>query len=98
MRGCKIKVIIRNKEQIHQSVRDWAAAAQRAVKAGFDVIEIHGAHGYLISTFHSPLVNTRTDEYGRSRILKFLFAHSLKKPTFFGKVAILREGHAIHGK
>jgi len=52
--------------QIKELVRDYAAAAERAVKAGFDVIEIHGAHGYLISTFNSPLVNTRTDEYGGS--------------------------------
>lgn len=39
-------------------------AARRALDAGYDVLEIHGAHGYLISEFLSPLVNTRTDAYG----------------------------------
>lgn len=40
--------------------------AIRANKAGFDVLELHGAHGYLISTFYSPISNKRTDDYGGS--------------------------------
>jgi 2,4-dienoyl-CoA reductase-like NADH-dependent reductase (Old Yellow Enzyme family) len=52
--------------EIKQLVRDWADAAVRAIKAGFDVLEIHAAHGYLLHQFYSPLSNHRTDEYGGS--------------------------------
>jgi 2,4-dienoyl-CoA reductase-like NADH-dependent reductase (Old Yellow Enzyme family)/NADPH-dependent 2,4-dienoyl-CoA reductase/sulfur reductase-like enzyme len=48
-----------------RTVRDqFAAAAVRAKSAGFDAIEIHGGHGYLLSSFLSPAANKRTDEYG----------------------------------
>ncbi|PZU90170.1 MAG: NADPH dehydrogenase NamA [Chryseobacterium sp.] len=50
--------------EIKNLVEDFRKAAKRAVEAGFDVIEIHGAHGYLIHQFLSPLSNTRNDEYG----------------------------------
>ncbi|PWN68019.1 NADPH dehydrogenase NamA [Chryseobacterium oncorhynchi] len=53
-------------DEVKEHVQYFKKAAQRAVKAGFDVIELHGAHGYLIHQFLSPLSNIRTDEYGGS--------------------------------
>ncbi|TCD61076.1 hypothetical protein EIP91_009060 [Steccherinum ochraceum] len=53
-------------EDIKDSVEDWKKAAQRAVNAGFDVIELHGAHGFLLNAFISPTSNKRTDQYGGS--------------------------------
>jgi 2,4-dienoyl-CoA reductase-like NADH-dependent reductase (Old Yellow Enzyme family) len=50
--------------EIHQLTQDFVSAAVRAVKIGFDVIELHAAHGYLFHQFYSPLANQRTDEYG----------------------------------
>ena len=61
--------------EIHELVRQFGSAAKRAIKAGFDLVEIHAAHGYLLHEFYSPLSNHRTDEYGgdfagRTRFLK----------------------------
>lgn len=55
-----------SKEDIDKVVNDFRTAAQRALKAGFKVLELHGAHGYLLHEFLSPLSNKRTDEYGGS--------------------------------
>ncbi|GGG06107.1 NADPH dehydrogenase NamA [Paenibacillus aceti] len=55
-----------NQAEIRQIVQKFRDAARRAKAAGFDVIEIHAAHGYLINEFLSPLANHREDEYGGS--------------------------------
>lgn len=52
-------------EEVKEMVEKFRRAVRRAVQAGFDTIELHGAHGYLIHQFHSPLTNQRTDEYGK---------------------------------
>jgi 2,4-dienoyl-CoA reductase-like NADH-dependent reductase (Old Yellow Enzyme family) len=55
-----------SKAEIDQLVADFKRATERALQAGFEVFEVHAAHGYLIDEFLSPLTNRRTDEYGGS--------------------------------
>lgn len=62
-------------QDIQELIEDWKSAAMRALRAGVDVIEIHGAHGYLFHQFLSPVTNKRTDQYGgsfenRTRLLR----------------------------
>lgn len=56
-------------EEADAMVLKFRDASVRALKAGVDAIELHGAHGYLIHQFHSPLINKRDDEYGRDLAL-----------------------------
>ena len=53
-------------DELHAITHDFSSAAERAIKAGFDGVEIHGAHGYLLNQFFSPLLNKREDEFGGS--------------------------------
>lgn len=72
--GVMPTVKVLTKEDIAVAVRQFADAALRAKKVGYDGVEIHGGHGYLLSSFMSPSTNTREDEYGgdlrgRARLL-----------------------------
>jgi 2,4-dienoyl-CoA reductase-like NADH-dependent reductase (Old Yellow Enzyme family) len=60
-------------DEIETLVRKFGEAAKRADAAGYDVIEIHGAHGYLLAQFLSPISNTRNDQYGGDRAGRMRF-------------------------
>jgi len=64
-------------DEIHQWIERFASAAVRAKKVGYDMVELHGAHGYLINQFISPFMNKRTDEYGGSLENRMRFALEL---------------------
>ncbi|MGM7635459.1 NADPH dehydrogenase NamA [Bacillus sp. Hm123] len=60
-------------EEIDETIKAFAEGARRAKIAGFDIIELHGAHGYLMNEFLSPLTNQREDQYGGSVDNRFRF-------------------------
>ena len=69
------------KDDIKRCVAEFAAAAQRVERIGYDLIELHGGHGYLLHQFMSPLSNQRTDEYGGStRRTAFAFRSKCSRP------------------
>jgi 2,4-dienoyl-CoA reductase-like NADH-dependent reductase (Old Yellow Enzyme family) len=93
------------KSDIARLVEAWGLAARRADEAGFDVVEIHGAHGYLIHQFLSADANQRTDEYGGSLENRMRFAIEVtrrvrqswaaEKPLFFRVSAVDETGWTI---
>jgi 2,4-dienoyl-CoA reductase-like NADH-dependent reductase (Old Yellow Enzyme family) len=93
------------REDIKEVLQNWGQAARRAEDAGFDVIEIHGAHGYLIHQFLSPASNQRTDEYGGSFENRARFAIEVvkqirqfwpeQKPLFYRISAVDEKGWAL---
>jgi len=75
-----------NRGEIYQMIYYFAAAGTRAKRAGYDLVEIHGAHGYLVGSFMSPATNKRTDEFGGSLENRMRFA-----------VEIIKEIHRLTG-
>lgn len=60
-------------KELQQITESFRSAVRRALDAGFEIIEMHAAHGYLLNSFLSPLTNLRTDQYGGSREARFRF-------------------------
>jgi 2,4-dienoyl-CoA reductase-like NADH-dependent reductase (Old Yellow Enzyme family) len=91
-------------DDIETVIESWRLAALRSIDAGFDVCEIHGAHGYLIHQFLSPLANQRTDEWGGDLAGRMRFALCIaetiravwprEKPVFFRVSAVDGAGGA----
>lgn len=77
--GLEIDARSMTMEEIQTVREDFTAAALRAQKAGLDGVELHGAHGYLISQFLSPLLNKRTDAYGGSLIKRTRLAREIAR-------------------
>jgi NADPH2 dehydrogenase len=87
------------KSDIEETVEAFKNGALRAAKAGFDVIEIHGAHGYLINEFLSPLSNKRSDEYGGSAENRYRFLREViekVKTVWNGPLFVRISAHDYH--
>jgi len=83
------------KSEIESLVEEFAVATERAIKAGFDGVELHGAHGFLFNQFLSPLLNKRKDEYGGSlenRIRFPLMAVEKVRESLKGRLLLYRLG------
>jgi 2,4-dienoyl-CoA reductase-like NADH-dependent reductase (Old Yellow Enzyme family) len=91
-----------DRQEIKEEVGAWRDAARRAADAGFDALEIHGAHGYLINQFLSPVANRRNDAYGGDRAGRMRFVLELTeavrtawpadRPLFFRVSAVDGKG------
>lgn len=87
------------KADISETVEAFKKGAERAAKAGFDIIEIHGAHGYLINEFLSPLSNKRSDEYGGSAENRYRFLSEVitaVKSVWDGPLFVRVSAHDYH--
>ena len=87
------------KADIEETIAAFKKGAERAAKAGFDIIEIHGAHGYLINEFLSPLTNKRTDEYGGSAENRYRFLREVieaVKTVWDGPLLVRVSAHDYH--
>ena len=83
------------KSELPLIAKEYALAAERAVKSGFDGVELHGAHGYLLNQFFTPLLNKRDDEFGGSlenRMRFPLLVVEKVKRCLSGKVLLYRVG------
>ncbi len=83
------------KEELEAIADQFVSATERAVKAGFDGVELHGAHGYLLCQFFSPLLNKRTDEFGGSLENRMRFPLMVAKKVravLKGKIMLYRLG------
>ncbi len=85
-------------EEIHDLVEEYAQGARRAQEAGFDGVEIHCAHGYLLSGFLSPYQNQRTDEYGgdaqgRTRIVREIYQRVRERVGWDMLIQLRMNGH-----
>ena len=91
-----------DQDDIHAVLDAWREATRRSMDAGYDILEIHGAHGYLIHQFLSPVSNHRNDSYGGDRAGRMRFALEVaevvrdawpkEKPLFFRVSAVDGEG------
>jgi 2,4-dienoyl-CoA reductase-like NADH-dependent reductase (Old Yellow Enzyme family) len=70
-----------NEEEIQEIIVAFGKAAGRAAEAGADAVQLHGAHGYLISEFLSPFLNRRKDKWGGSDENRFRFVKEVFRET-----------------
>lgn len=89
------------KKEVSETVEAFKKGAERAKKAGFEVIEIHAAHGYLINEFLSPLSNKRSDEYGGSAENRYRFLSEVieaVKTVWDGPLFVRVSAHDYHNE